>query len=864
MQTHNLPDSGKGPHRYDLVTGLISLRRPLGRMLDRIRRIFHFAAPVSDITPTPPSRPLVKVALGYLCGLAAARLFPIPIMPVWIALLVLPALIWGGLHSRLLRRNSSRILMFALLAALAGILRVEYLELRWSEQDRFMLELSRSGPHELIGCVSDVGSDSQGRTRIRIGSVELQYQNVMKSIPGTIEFHPEPFSELCMLQPGDWFSASVRFMPVRSAAFPGGFDARTHFYAEGLAGRAYEIGEGKKLSNISSTTHRFSWWTWWRCRSFEAERLVRSRFSPEVADLLVTLTLGRRGLLEPGIREAFVNSGLMHLTAISGLHTALWLGGVLFLLRAIGFRRRWVAWLTPLLLLAFVALVGPRIPTIRAAIMAGILAGSILLSRPSDSLNALAAALLALLLVQPAQAWGVSFQLSFLVVAALILMMPRWHGQSVGFAAQCWRWLVISIEVSALATVVTCPLLLYHFGRCAPVAVIANLAAIPVTMALLFSAYIWLLLSLCGIAWIAEPFASTAGFLTRTLISIADVSSSLPYAHFEVGHFAPPVFIALLGSMAVLAIRKDCLNPGGHLKAPRSALVLGLFAFAAVSNAAWGYLRPAYADFLCLGQGDATLLRSRQGTVVLVDGGAPPNPESPYEPGLVQYLRSQDIEQIDLIVLTHPEEDHIGAIPEVMSSFKVRMVVTPGVSKPTAAYQHFLQSAQVNEVPIQILARGDRIEGLPGFDVEAIHPPPHDRQICVEATTSVNGLSVVLLVQMEGSRFLLTGDIDGETEKGLVRHDLLGDVNILKVPHHGSRTSTSWELLDLARPELAVIELGRNSYGHPHPETLNRLTGAGTHIMRTDRDGTVRIHLRHGKPAIVWGSRTRNVCTLYE
>ncbi len=226
--------------------------------------------------------------------------------------------------------------------------------------------------------------------------------------------------------------------------------------------------------------------------------------------------------------------------------------------------------------------------------------------------------------------------------------------------------------------------------------------------------------------------------------------------------------------------------------------------------------------------------------MVLVDGGAPPKAESAYVPSLLSYLKSQNIERIDLLVLTHPEADHIGALPELLESVPVQRIVTSGRRQESQAFARFVQASARAGIPLEPVRRGTRIEGLPGIDLSVLHPRTTRAR---NGSEDLNRDSVVLLASLEDTTFLLTGDIDLETERILVGEGLIPDVDCLKVPHHGSKYSTSFELLDAARPELAVVEVGGNFYGHPTPEALKRLYSAGAYVFRTDRDGTVRVVL---------------------
>ena len=765
------------------------------------------------------------------------------------------------------------MLLLAILAMLVGIIRVERLQAHWRARDRTLEEMSRRGPHRMEAYVTDVLSDRAGRVRLVVDDVTLERWGTRISLDGALDLRPAPDSLLSSVRPGEWIASHVRVAPLRGPNLPGGFDARTYFYTEGVVGRAFGVADSEEILRNDAMRDPgvlTSWWSWWRRRSASAVALFADRLPAEEADLVSALIVGRRGLLSGEQRQVFVDSGLVHVTAISGLHTTLWLLSVHWLLRKTGVRRRPMAWLTPVLLMAFVGLVGARVPTVRAVLMAGVLAGGLLLSRPVDHLTSLATALLLVLVFQPAQAWGVSLQLSFAAIAALMLLAPNVTGVPVGactgrlhrLARRLARFVKLSLIASCVVTFALAPLLLYHFGQFAPVAVIANLLAIPILWVLLLSAYLWLAVAGIGLDWLADPLGWLTGQFASWLIAVASWAASIPGGHVAVHGMAPPLLLAVLALFAILAVRGWRVRENSPCRYPRLVVVLGALAVGVVVANLWDHLAPARIDFLSLGQGDATLLRSRQGAVVLVDGGpAPLSGSDPApQPALMRYLEDQGISRIDLMVLTHPEDDHIGALTEVVEAIPIKLLVTSGFLKETRAHARFRETVQRLGIPTRTVQMGDRIAGIPGISLRVLHPQPG--VAAVEAAGNVNENSVVLLASMEGTDILLTGDIGHPTERRLAAHGLVPDVVALKVPHHGSRHSSSWELLNAARPEVAVIEVGRNSHGHPTPETLKRLYGSGVQVLRTDRDGSVRLILGRGSGPCVWTTQRASFFTL--
>lgn len=245
----------------------------------------------------------------------------------------------------------------------------------------------------------------------------------------------------------------------------------------------------------------------------------------------------------------------------------------------------------------------------------------------------------------------------------------------------------------------------------------------------------------------------------------------------------------------------------------------------------------AEIHFLDVGQGDASLIRARAGNV-LIDGGR----------GAMSAVRSIDEilpvsdRIIDILVVGHPQIDHLGGFVEVLRRYDVRLVLFSGADYPLKAYQTFLATVKAKKIPMLYALRGEEIfMGSGKFRVLA----PDTLLAGVSVSEKiVNDTSVVMRFDAGGAAALFTGDISSGAERRI--STLAGDIDILKVSHHGSKYSSDASFLRAITPQIAVIGVGKNSYGHPAPETLSRLTAVGAQIFRTDRHGTVSLIVDNG------------------
>lgn len=236
--------------------------------------------------------------------------------------------------------------------------------------------------------------------------------------------------------------------------------------------------------------------------------------------------------------------------------------------------------------------------------------------------------------------------------------------------------------------------------------------------------------------------------------------------------------------------------------------------------------------FLDVGQGDAIHIRLADGFDILIDGG----PDDRVIERLGEYLPFYD-RTLELVVLTHPDADHVTGLVEVLERFSVDRVLTAGSSVPDkAAYQSFLEAIEQKHIESTIVGAGQRYE-LPGGAILRILYPTDN----LPPNTPLNEQSLVMLFTFNGASFLLTGDIGSASERRLLQSGQELSADVLKIAHHGSKYSTDQAFLDAVDPDIAVISSGAdNAYGHPHPETLQRLATAGITLFRTDEGGDIR------------------------
>ncbi|MEJ2359548.1 MAG: ComEC/Rec2 family competence protein [Deinococcales bacterium] len=618
----------------------------------------------------------------------------------------------------------------------------------------------------------------------------------------------------------------VRGEVVRAPARrnPGGFD-----YAGYLARRGVE-GELLVRGVVAAEP---------RTRAIERFRRGATRgLGPRQAALMEAMTLGVRDDLGE-LRQRFAAAGLAHVLALSGLHVGVLVVALGRALAGLG-RRRY-----PVLAAAtvgYVALVGPSPSVVRAALM--VLAGLAGLSSGHGRIQAwpsLALAATVSLLLAPAQLADASFQLSYLAVIGMLLFVPPLGRWLVGTAAPSARrlaprrLLLPALLASTAAQLPSLSLVAGSFGRVPLAAPLVNLVAIPLAGLLVPLGF------LAATVGVVAPQA--AGLLNHAvaplaslLLAVAALGAQLP--HLPWGEVQP-----LGHACYALAVVALALAAHGVLRPWRALLVL--LCAGSVSAAVPPAHAPPEVVFLDVGQGDATLVRLPGHLEVLVDGGGTPFTDRDVGADVVlPALRALGVRALDVVVATHPDLDHVEGLVTVLERMRVGTLVM-GPAWPAAAIDRRLRAvAKARGIPIHRAVRGERWilgRGRLRAELDVLHPG-------MRPLDTTNENSVALLLRYGGEpQLLMLGDAPAAVERALA----VPRVPVLKVAHHGSRFSTSAELLRAAHPRLAVVSDGNNRYGHPDPGVLERLSRSGAGIVSTLHGGALRLPLSPRGPGPV-------------
>ncbi len=650
---------------------------------------------------------------------------------------------------------------------------------------------------EIVGVVSGLPAAGERSVRFEFETEGGQLpKKLLLSLYGPAEFHP-----------GERWLLTVRLRRPHGNVNPHGFDYEAWLLERGIGATGY-VRSHRLLGSRDGFFDRIE----------KAREAVRNGFQARLgatpaAGILAALAVGDQRAISAEEWRLFSRTGVTHLMSISGLHVTL-VSGLIAGLVAAAWRRipalalrlpaRKAAALAAILAaLGYTLLAGFAVPAQRTFYMVAVVALALWSGRIASPARTLALALAVVLLADPWAPLAAGFWLSFGAVALIFYVGTGWTASG----SRPMQWARIQWAI----TVGLAPAALLLFGQLSLAGPLANAVAIPVVSAVVTP------LALVAALVPAQPLLDLAAWLVEWLLQFLEWCALLPGALWQQHAPAPwSVMLAVAGVAWLLAPR--------GVPARASGLFLLAPAFAVLPP-----VPPAGSAWITafdVGQGLAVAVRTRHRTL-LYDAGPAFGPEA--DSGgriLVPALRAGGSATIDLMVLTHEDGDHTGGALTVLESMEVGALAT---SLPQAHALHTLVAAA------RRCAAGTRWE-WDGVRFEFLHPPGGAQP------ARRNNQSCVLHVAAQGGSMLLTGDVERAAELQIVERAPKADV--LLVPHHGSRTSSSAEFIAAVAPRWAVVAVGyRSRFGHPSAEVMARYQAAGTQIMRTDLDGAVHVLL---------------------
>lgn len=632
------------------------------------------------------------------------------------------------------------------------------------------------------------------------------------------------------LQPGIICSVEGQLKIPMAPTNPNAFNYRTHLRTQGVA---YIL-----------SVEKFNACSYGKKTLLDRLRMIREQgmqrieeaFPEEAAPFINALLFGESGDIERTIMEDYQKLGISHLLAISGTHITILTIFLYVSLVRLGLTKE-TASVTLLIFLPIYCILAGASPSVnRAVVMAWMV---LFFSRQRfflQPLDALGITYTIFMLINPYNIYHVGFQLSYLVTAGIILsrkLLQKWQHP-----------LLQTAMVSAIAQWVSIPILLYHFYEFSLISFFVNILYVPLYSLLILPLSFIVFILLVVIPKLTAPLVAFLTFLLHLANELAQWFRS--FSHFSIILGKPVIFVFLLYCFCFLLVliflERKILN--------KRLVVLIITPF--LLHLLTGKYSPqGEVTVLDVGQGDSIFIRLpfNQGNYLIDTGGAVPFNEeawevrkNPFDPGqyiIIPFLKSRGVDHLDKLIITHGDWDHLGSARSIVDTFSVKEVVVGKTVTKKETENELLIYLREQNLPI--------VEGYQGLKWEQGH---YRFYILAPEKGAVSGndASLVIYTELGEYRWLFTGDIEEEGEKKLLQAYPNLRADVLKVAHHGSRTSTTDFFLDKIRPEIAIISAGRNNrFGHPHAEVIANLSERHIQIYRTDRHGAVTYSFFLGK-----------------
>ncbi len=674
-------------------------------------------------------------------------------------------------------------------------------------------ELLMQQPAECVGRVEEIQVKTSARVLV-LADVHLKNTNSNERIPceKILIFHSKNQHLFDNSRPGNQLYIRGTYAVFTRAGNPGEFDEHLYYRSRGIDGKMF--AESATVTDRRCNMFRNALFT---LRQQATERLFAAMREDD-AGMLCAMLLGEKAYLPEEEKEMYQRTGIGHMLVISGLHISLLAAGLFYFLRSYVMPMKGAVVVTIAFLFLYAQFTGFQVAAVRAVLMMSCSLFARYAGRSYDPLSALSLSGIVTIVLEPAQLFQCGFLLSYTAVGGILLFAPVMEKSS---RSKLWQ----SVFFSASVFAVTAPIMLWFYYEICPYSVLANVLVLP---------FLSLLVGIGAAGCIVSFFWPSGGafllsfahYILEFYESVCRVILSLPFSRIVTGR--PPVWCII--AYYVVLVSAVCLylkwDERRWFYAGAALLFLICLSFRPRMGFLYTQLDVGQGDCACLFYGDTT---------ILIDGGS----SSEQEIGnytIQKFLKYYGRTRIDRVFLSHSDADHTNGVEELAVNqdkwgIEVVGVVMPEIEKKDERYESLVSLFSKWNTPVYTMKKGDCF-CLGELSLECLHPFPDYEW------KSENDYSLTLDIAYRNIRILSVGDLEEEGEQTMERAK--GPYDLLKVGHHGSKTSSSPGFLHEAAPRHAVISAGRdNRYGHPSPVTIERLEQEGASIWNTMEQGAV-------------------------
>lgn len=807
-------------------------------------------------------RPLIPFLFAFIVGIYSGSRLPgydgwgYSLMGISLLLIFLCLITekrYGKLDRTVFHHLCRLVCPFLLFSALGYLSIQPWVNPRFT--DNHINHVIDTGKYEIAGHI--IGRPQVfGRRKRFILEVETLAKND-RIMPASGKLRVTVYGESESVHAGDRISFISRIRSIRNFNNPGGFDYQRYMAFQKIWTTAYTQGNGLRVLDRSRFRTPAAWME--RNRERIAD-FIRDTISEEDRSVLLqALILGDKSGIPRDTREKFNRAGVAHVLAISGLHIGI-IAMVFFALfqkiLSLSNYLLWQAWvkrgaaflsLMPVIYYGLLSGLSPS--TQRAVIMVSVFLITFVLKRDSDTMNTLALAALAILLVNPPSLFSISFQLSFITVFFIIYGLAWMYDIKTFHLNPPDRFQIPEkvfafAMVSLFAFIGSLPVVMYYFNQASTMGILANFLIIPlvgfIVVPMGLTSIFLYPISTTVAAWLLKGSSFVIGKSVNIISSFAD----LPFAAVKT---ITPTFLEIACFYILILV----LMNWKKMRPAKYAAIAVILIFAA-DTLYWLEQRFWHDDLritvLDVGQGSSALLEMPGGHTVLIDGGG--FSDNTYfdmgERVVAPFLWQKKIKTIDTMILSHPHSDHMNGLIYIAEHFKIKRVWANGETSSTYGYRKFKEVTEKKKIDRPVFESMKRKETICGVTLEILYP---ENAFLAKRNTDrwrdKDNNSLVVKAGFASTAVLFPGDIGEMAEMDMVSikgSSLKSD--ILLCPHHGSNTSSSGSFLDTIDPEYVIISCGwQNRFGFPHPEVMERYEVRGCKVYRTDHHGAVEVRM---------------------
>lgn len=555
---------------------------------------------------------------------------------------------------------------------------------------------------------------------------------------------------------------------------------------------------------------------------------INGTLTDEEGNLLLAILLGDKDKLSEDIQESFKTSNLSHMLAVSGAHVSYIILGLTYVLQnsIIGKKNGKIVCI--IFLLFFMAITNFTPSVTRACIMAILTLFSGIIYRKSDVYTNISVAALITLIFNPYSLLDLGFQLSYGGTIGIIIFIKRIQEKKSN--SKVINYIKQMALVSVYANIIIIPIMMYHFNTVSLTFIISNIMASPILGIIVITGFLFIIASIT-VKPLTRLIAIFIKPILSILIKISQICSKLPFSSILV--VTPYIFNVI----SYYAIILYCIKSKKNNKC--KIIICLLIVLILINFIIYIFPQKLRIFFIDVGQGDSTLIITPDKKTVLIDGGGSDSFDMG-EKVLLPYLLDRRILKIDYVLISHFDTDHCGGILTIMEKVKVKNIIISEQAEHSENYERFKKLMINKKIRLIEVKKGDKIKIGRYSEFKILFPPSR-----LLSENPLNNNSIVAQFNYNNFKMLFTGDIEKlaeqqilKTEKAEIRAD------ILKVAHHGSKTSSIPEFIKAVRPKIALIGVGKNNtFGHPNQQTIKNLENIKCRIYRTDLQGEIIIKI---------------------